>query len=88
MFYARTDALRPLLRLGLTDEDFEPESGQVDGTLAHVIERVIAYSALAAGFRVGEVANSAGGPECAKPMFVAPTSASPMPTYSDPVVLT
>ena len=61
MFYARVDAFQPLRQLGLGPMDFEPETGQIDGTLAHVIERAISYSALAAGYRVGEVAMSAQG---------------------------
>jgi lipopolysaccharide biosynthesis protein len=61
MFYARADALRPLLGLGLKFENFEPETGQIDGTLAHVMERAISYSALAAGYRVGEVAMTTNG---------------------------
>ncbi|HEY1733164.1 MAG TPA: rhamnan synthesis F family protein, partial [Acidimicrobiales bacterium] len=36
MFWARVDAIRPLLDAGLTFDDFPVESGQTDGTLAHV----------------------------------------------------
>ena len=39
MFYVRVDALRPLLDSDLGAKDFEPEAGQVDGTMAHAIER-------------------------------------------------
>lgn len=55
MFFARVDALTPLLRLQLDETDFEPEIGQIDGTLAHVIERLFVYSALAAGYRLGSL---------------------------------
>ncbi len=44
MFFARIDALKPLMSLGLTDDDFDLENGQVDGTVAHAIERIIAVS--------------------------------------------
>jgi lipopolysaccharide biosynthesis protein len=49
MFYARLDALQPLMALGLAASDFEEEEGQVDGTLAHAIERALGASCLRAG---------------------------------------
>lgn len=39
MFWARLDALAPILDQRLAPADFEPERGQFDGTLAHAIER-------------------------------------------------
>jgi len=45
MFFARIDALKPMMSLGLTDDDFDIEAGQVDGTFAHAIERIISVSA-------------------------------------------
>ena len=50
MFWARSAALRPLLELGLTEEDFEVEQSQSDGTLAHAIERLFFYTCERAGF--------------------------------------
>jgi lipopolysaccharide biosynthesis protein len=41
MFWASMDVLRPLANLHLMPEDFEPEAGQIDGTMAHAIERAI-----------------------------------------------
>lgn len=43
MFWARIDAIRPLFDLGLDYQDFEEENGQIDGTLAHAIERSLLY---------------------------------------------
>jgi lipopolysaccharide biosynthesis protein len=51
MFMARISALRPLMRLGFGDDDFEVENGQIDGTFAHAIERGIALSVGASGLR-------------------------------------
>lgn len=40
MFWARTAALKPLLDLSLKTENFPPETGQIDGTITHAIERM------------------------------------------------
>lgn len=40
MFWARTKALLPLLNAGFSYSDFPPEDSQIDGTLAHAIERL------------------------------------------------
>jgi lipopolysaccharide biosynthesis protein/2-polyprenyl-3-methyl-5-hydroxy-6-metoxy-1,4-benzoquinol methylase len=50
MFCARVAALIPLLNLSINDDDFEREVGQIDGTLAHAVERAISVSVVAAGF--------------------------------------
>ncbi|ARP88272.1 rhamnan synthesis F family protein [Bordetella genomosp. 9] len=55
MFWCRTDALRPLLDLGLRFADFPDETGQVDGTLAHAIERAFLYACEARGYRWAKV---------------------------------
>jgi lipopolysaccharide biosynthesis protein len=52
MFMARLSALLPLLSLPIADTDFEEEAGQLDGTLAHGLERVMPLCALSAGMRV------------------------------------
>lgn len=49
MFFVRLDALRPLLDAHLGEHEFEDESGQVDGTLPHAIERIFGVLANHAG---------------------------------------
>ena len=50
MFWARSAALRPLLDLNLSFRDFPRETGQIDGTLAHAIERLYYFVCEKAGF--------------------------------------
>jgi len=52
MFWCRPKALDPLLGLDLKLSDFEEESGQLDGTLAHVVERLFTLSVIKAGYEV------------------------------------
>ena len=55
--WGRCDALAPLLALNLGWDDFPAETGQLDGTLAHAIERSLLYIAEAAGYRWVKVAD-------------------------------
>ncbi|WP_331297305.1 rhamnan synthesis F family protein [Methylobacterium hispanicum] len=50
-YWGRCDALRGLLNLDLDWTDFPAESGQIDGTLAHAIERAILFFAEGEGYR-------------------------------------
>lgn len=49
MFWARSRALRKFFALDLTFEDFPPEQGQNDGTIAHAFERSILLAAQSEG---------------------------------------
>jgi lipopolysaccharide biosynthesis protein len=60
MFWARLEALRPLLDAHLGVWEFEDEAGQVDGTLAHAVERVIGLSAEASGYSISDTATLSG----------------------------
>lgn len=57
MFIARATAIEPLLNLAIGEEDFDEESGQIDGTLAHAIERLFPISALSSGMETTTISN-------------------------------
>jgi lipopolysaccharide biosynthesis protein len=63
MFWARLDALRPLLDAHLDPWRFESEAGQVDGTFAHAVERIIALAARSTGFHTATAVALSGEPE-------------------------
>jgi len=56
MFWARSEALGPLLDLRLSFDDFEVEEGQYDGTLAHTIERLFFFVCERAGYSWTKIA--------------------------------
>ena len=43
MFWARTNALKPLLDLNLTYEDYPEEPIPIDGTILHALERILPF---------------------------------------------
>ncbi len=55
MFWVRLAALRPLLDAHLAPAAFEAEAGQIDGTLAHAVERVLGAVCVHAGYRVDTI---------------------------------
>lgn len=54
MFWCAPKALEPLLSIGLCPTDFEAENGQLDGTTAHAVERLIGLSCELAGCSIVE----------------------------------
>ena len=62
MFWARLESLRPLLDADLAPSDFEDELGQLDGTLAHAIERMFGLCARRAGYETVESSPRSGAP--------------------------
>ncbi|WP_143143708.1 glycoside hydrolase family 99-like domain-containing protein [Agrococcus sp. Marseille-P2731] len=69
MYWIRGFVLQGLRAFRFDRDDFEPEAGQVDGTCAHAVERMIGLLSEEAGMRVitrSEVPESPGAP-CTAP---------------------
>jgi lipopolysaccharide biosynthesis protein len=60
MFWVRLESLRPLFDANLCASEFECESGHLDGTLSHTIERIFGACATYAGFSVEDAASVTG----------------------------
>ena len=97
MAAGRLAALRPLLDLGLRLDQFEPEAGQTDGTLAHALERWIGVVVQQQGLELREGKGTrAGIPEfghrwavhpqrsAVTPTAVTPPAAVGVPRYQEP----
>jgi lipopolysaccharide biosynthesis protein len=61
MFIARAQAVVPLINIALPETNFEEEAKQVDGTLAHALERLFSVSAYSTGLKVSCPANKITG---------------------------
>jgi lipopolysaccharide biosynthesis protein len=77
MFWCRPEALDRLLDT-LTPEQFDEELGQVDGTLAHEVERLLAGACQTDGWRVADTAHPEATPAAAHPYPFAQQS-PPLP---------
>lgn len=60
MFWVRLRSLAPIFECALTETDFEIEDGQVDGTLAHALERLLGTVTTAEGYRIATAAEVLG----------------------------
>lgn len=56
MFWFRFGALKHVLASDISADDFGPELGAIDGTLAHAFERAFATLVAAAGFKIERIA--------------------------------
>jgi lipopolysaccharide biosynthesis protein len=64
MYWIKPEALRLLQSMNFCAEDFEREEGQLDGTLAHAIERIMGFLVQHAGQRVCGFSELAATAKC------------------------
>ncbi len=62
MFWVRLKALRPALDALWTADEFEQEHGQIDGTLAHAMERMVNTWVQYAGYHTRSMGELSGSP--------------------------
>lgn len=88
MFWAKTNALRPLFEAGIKIEDFPEESGQNDATLAHCLERLFALTARRTGFNalVLKDASSNSWSRWRFDQYLARSKESTCATLDDPAI--
>lgn len=55
MFWARPEALRPLVEPGFTWDDFAGDGHYGDGSVPHIVERLFGYAVLSQGYHVRNV---------------------------------
>ncbi len=75
MFWVNPFVLRLLQSLGLGVADFEPEVGQIDGTMAHAVERIIGILARASGMEIVTTDALDAALKSTKPAPAAPRTA-------------
>lgn len=66
MFWIRLESMRSLLDAHLGTDEFEEEAGQLDGTLAHAVERVFCLAASNRGFATLDASTACGSPPSAQ----------------------
>jgi lipopolysaccharide biosynthesis protein len=64
MFFVRKSVIQPILDLGFSEDDFEIEDGQLDGTLPHALERAFTCGLLVSGLRLADTSSTPGNIYC------------------------